>query len=158
MKIRLLISVLIVLFVLVSTIPAMADNTGFNSSETRTEIPVEDVCGPNTIFVDGICHLTIIDQPSHYVNTSPFYQSLLMFSVFLWPFFISGAGIFIVLAKTPHYQKSTRIIVTISGILVISGFLAMMSIGIWPQMGDWLIETKKLFNHYYNSIFCYLLW
>jgi len=148
MKTRLLISVLLVLSVLVSTIPAMAEDLSFDSSRPRTEIPVENVCGPNAVFVDGICTPDcgvgteyvngvceiIIVEPSHYVNNSPFYQALLMFSLFLWPYFISGAAIFIVLAKTPRYKKSTRIAVTLFGSLVIVWFLIMMFIGIWPQM------------------------
>ena len=119
--------------------------------KTRELISDEDVCGPNAILVDGICtpdcgegteyvngvcEIVMIESSPHYVNTSPFYQALLMFSLFLWPFFISGAAIFIVLAKTPRYKKSTRIAVTLFGSLVIAWFLIMMFIGIWPQMGD----------------------
>jgi len=118
--------------------------------KTRELISDEDVCGPNdvltddictpacgegTVFVNGICKIIRVES-DHYVNTSPFYQSLLMFSIFLWPYFISGSAIFIVLAKTPRYKQSTRIAVTISASLVILLFLVMMFIGIWPQFGD----------------------
>jgi len=92
------------------------------------------VCGQDAIFVDGICKIIRVES-GHYVNTSPFYQSLLLFSIFLWPYFIFGSAIFIVLAKTPKYKKSTRIAVTLFGLLVIGLFLVMMFIGIWPQMG-----------------------
>lgn len=116
----------------------------------RELISDENVCGPNTVLIDGICTTAcgkgtvlvngrceiIITEPSHYVNTSPFYQSLLLFSVFLWPYFISGSAIFIVLAKTPRYKQSTIIAVTASASLVIVLFLIMMFIGIWPQFGD----------------------
>ena len=95
-------------------------------------------CNEGTEYVDGVCKVIAIvhSSSSHYVNTSPFYQSLLMFSLFLWPYFISGAAIFVVLAKTPRYKKSTRIAVTLSGSAVIIWFLIMMFIGIWPQIGD----------------------
>jgi len=96
--------------------------------------PIEPDCGAGTEYVNGVCEIIIIES-SHYVNTSPYYQAFLMMGVFLWPFFISGAAIFIVLAKTPRYEKSTRIAVTLSGSLVIVLFLNMMFIGIWPQMG-----------------------
>ena len=150
MRTRLLISVLLVLSVVFSTISTMAEeDLSLDSSRPRTEIPVENICGPNTEFVDGICTPIcgegtkyvngvceiIIIESSHYVNTSPFYQALLMFSVFLWPFFISGSAIFIALAKTPRYKKSTRIAVVLFGSLVIIGFLTMMFIGMWPQVG-----------------------
>ncbi len=117
--------------------------------KTRESMSYEDTCGSNFTSVDGVCMPDcgkeakyvngvceiIKTESSHYVNTSPFYQALLMFSLFLWPFFVSGAAIFIVLAKTPRYKKSTRIVVTLFGSLVMAWFLIMMFIGIWPQMG-----------------------
>ncbi len=96
------------------------------------------LCGEGTTYANGVCKVITIEQSSssHYVNTSPFYQALLMFSFFLWPYFISGTAIFIVLAKTPRYKKSTRIAVTLFGSAVIVWFLTMMFVGIWPQVGD----------------------
>ena len=92
-------------------------------------------CDEWATYVNGVCEVTITESSDHYVNTSPFYQALLMFSLFLWPYFISGAAIFVVLAKTPRYKKSIRIAVTLFGSLVIAWFLIMTFIGIWPQFG-----------------------
>ena len=100
----------------------------------RTSIPDEKICGFDAMLIDGVCQITTVES-THYVNTSPFYQALLMFGLFLWPFFLSGSAIFIVLTKTPRFKKSTRIAVTIPALLIIVWFLAMFFVGIWPRAG-----------------------
>lgn len=106
----------------------------FVLSISLTTVSFGQDCGPDAVLIDGLCKVIIV-EPSHYVNTSPFYQAFLLFSVILWPYFLSGSLIFILLARTPRFKKSTRIVGIASLSLIIVGFLVMTLIGIWPRFG-----------------------
>lgn len=90
----------------------------------------EIVCGPGSELVDGICHVIKYEKSDH--MTPSIFLDGFFFMIFVSPFFIPSAIIFIVLSKTPRYDKKIRLVICIPAIIVILYFLWGLLVGWYP--------------------------
>ena len=88
------------------------------------------VCGPGSELVDGICHVIKYEKSDH--MTPSIFLDGFFFMIFVSPFFIPSAIIFIVLSKTPRYDKKIRLVVCIPAIIVVLYFLWGLLVGWYP--------------------------
>jgi hypothetical protein len=91
---------------------------------------LDPLCGPNTEFVNGVCEV-IITEHMRNVPVSSFVDGL-FFIIFILPFFVPGALIFIVVSKTPRFSKSVMLAVSIPAIITILYFTSGLILGWYP--------------------------
>ena len=97
-------------------------------------ILVEGICTPacseGTQYIDGICH--VIKTEKHGYGPVPNFVDALFFMQIIMPFFVPGAIIFVVLSKTPRFNKTIRLSVCIPAIIMIMYFLSGLFLGWYP--------------------------
>ena len=91
---------------------------------------LDPLCGPNTVFVNGVCEVIITEHTKN-VPASSFVDGL-FFIIFILPFFVPGALIFIVVSKTPRFNKSVILAVSIPAIITILYFTSGLILGWYP--------------------------
>jgi len=100
------------------------------SDTTLENDTCDSLCQEGTAYVNGICHVIKSDEPTH-MEPSIFLDGF-FFMIVISPFFIPGSVIFIVLSKTPRYNREIRIAVCIAAILVLLYFLWGLVVGWYP--------------------------
>ncbi len=101
-----------------------------NIDTIQLEKELDPLCGSDAIFVNGVCEVIITDSREHWPVSS--FTNGLFFIIFILPFFIPGALIFIVVSKTPRFSKLIILSVSIPAIITILYFLSGLFLGWYP--------------------------